>query len=88
MSRTPQRWREASPIAHVSADDPPVLIMHGTADGTLPLQQAERFYHAARAAGVAAEFVPVQGGTHEMTNALAYSATLDRMKIFLARLLK
>ena len=84
----PQRWREASPIAHVSADDPPVLIMHGTADGTLPLQQAERFYHAARAAGVAAEFVPVQGGTHEMTNALAYSATRDRMKIFLARLLQ
>lgn len=84
----PQRWREASPITHVSADDPPVLIMHGTADGTLPLQQAERFYRAARAAGVPVEFVPVEGGAHEMTNAFAYSAVLDRMKIFLARLLK
>lgn len=67
------------------ADDPPVLIMHSTADGTLPLQQAERFYRVARAAGVPAEFVPVEGGAHAMTNAFAYSTVLDRMKLFLAR---
>lgn len=47
----------------VSPDDPPVLIMHGTADGTLPLEQAERLYRELRAAGVPTEFVAVEGGT-------------------------
>lgn len=83
-----QQWRQASPIAHVGAGDPPVLIIHGTSDSTLPMAQAERYYHAARAAGVQAEFMPVHDGTHEMTNEFAYSATLDRIKAFLARWLK
>ncbi len=35
----PERYAEASPITHLSADDPPVLIMHGTADRTVPYSQ-------------------------------------------------
>ncbi len=33
--------RSISPITHVSADDPPTMILHGAADDLVPLQQAE-----------------------------------------------
>jgi acetyl esterase/lipase len=36
----PERFAEASPVTHLSADDPPVFAMHGTADRTVPYNQA------------------------------------------------
>ena len=33
LEEAPQLWALASPIFHVDADDPPLLIAHGTADG-------------------------------------------------------
>ena len=38
--------RQASPVTFVSKDDPPFLIMHGTADNTVPINQADRLYDA------------------------------------------
>ena len=35
--------RAADPITYITADDPPVFIEHGTADGTVPVQQSKRF---------------------------------------------
>ncbi len=32
----PDLARQASPVAHVRADAPPVLLMHGTADDLVP----------------------------------------------------
>ncbi len=36
----PERYAEASPLTHLSADDPPVFDMHGTADRTVPYNQS------------------------------------------------
>src|SRR5690606_21296706 len=33
--------REISPISHVSADDPPALMIHGDADTLVPIQQSQ-----------------------------------------------
>ncbi|MFK7769180.1 MAG: alpha/beta hydrolase fold domain-containing protein [Mariniblastus sp.] len=33
--------KKASPITHVGSDSPPFLIIHGTADRTVPVQQAD-----------------------------------------------
>ncbi len=44
--------QRASPVTHVSADDPPVLILHGAADGTVPAKQAVEFAAALKAANV------------------------------------
>jgi len=33
-------YRAASPIAHVSRSSPPVLLLHGDADDTVPYQQS------------------------------------------------
>jgi acetyl esterase/lipase len=44
--------QQASPIAHVSGDDPPVLILHGDSDGTVPPKQAVEFAAMLKAANV------------------------------------
>jgi len=56
--------RQASPASHVTADDPPFLIMHGTNDNTVNIRQAERLYAAQKQAGASTIFVKVDGGGH------------------------
>lgn len=71
----------ASPVTHVTANDPPFLIVHGTADKTVPLAQAERLYEVAKKAGIDATFVKIEGGGHGISGA----AIEARVKDFLAR---
>jgi len=42
----------ASPVWHVSPDDPPCLVIHGTADPSVPVEQAVRLDAALSAVGV------------------------------------
>ncbi len=39
----PERYHEASPLEHVSADDPPVFLFHGQKDLLVPLASVRRF---------------------------------------------
>jgi acetyl esterase/lipase len=55
---------EANPITHISANDPPFLIIHGYGDNTVPIAQSRSLYEALRAKGVEAEFLPVEGKGH------------------------
>lgn len=56
--------RRASPIFHVSKDDPPFLIMHGDMDDTVPLQQSLAFAKALQETGVAVRLVVLKGAGH------------------------
>jgi acetyl esterase/lipase len=49
--------RQISPISHVSADDPPTMIIHGDADPLVPLQQSEVIVEKLKAAGVETKLV-------------------------------
>ena len=53
--------QRASPVAHVSSDDPPLLILHGATDSSVPLQQAKDFDAALRAAAVDSTLVILPG---------------------------
>jgi acetyl esterase/lipase len=46
-----ERVRQASPITYARADAPPFLLIHGTADRTVPIVQSQRLADALRAAG-------------------------------------
>lgn len=56
----------ASPIAHVSASAPPFLIVHGTADETVPYEQAERLHRALLAVGASSRLLAIPGGRHNL----------------------
>jgi acetyl esterase/lipase len=60
--------RQISPITHVTADDPPTLIIHGDADKLVPIQQAEVFIAKLKEAGVPAELVTRRGAAHGWKN--------------------
>ncbi len=58
----------ANPISYITPNDPPFLIVHGTADPLVAFNQSELLYDAllAQYKGIGKEvtFVPVQGGGH------------------------
>ena len=53
LTTVPGKVRAADPITYITPDDPPILIEHGTADGTVPVGQSVRLAKA-YAAGVGA----------------------------------
>ena len=49
------------------AGDPPLLVVHGTADRTVPYSQAESLLAAARRVGVSTTLVRVENGGHTLS---------------------
>jgi acetyl esterase/lipase len=56
--------RSVSPINYVSKNSPPVFIVHGDADPTVPYQQSVALHQKLLEAGVKTEFITVPGGLH------------------------
>jgi acetyl esterase/lipase len=57
---------EASPITHVTPDDPPFLLIHGDRDELVPAEQSQLMYDRLVQANVPAELVMVQNAGHSM----------------------
>ena len=55
---------EASPINHVSKDDPPFLFLHGDQDDIVPFSMSEKMDAALSAVGVPTKLVRVEGAGH------------------------
>jgi acetyl esterase/lipase len=53
-----------SPMTYVTKYSPPVLIVHGDADPTVPYQHSVDLYNKLRSVGVVTEFITVPGGLH------------------------
>lgn len=56
--------REVSPVTHVSADDPSILLIHGDADKAVPLRQSRLLMDRLNAAKVTARLVVREGKGH------------------------
>jgi acetyl esterase/lipase len=56
--------RSVSPMNYVTKDCPPILIVHGDADPTVPIQQSIALYKKLQAANVKTEMITVAGGLH------------------------
>jgi acetyl esterase/lipase len=66
MEQAPELYRLASPITHVTKDDPPTLILHGSIDSTVTIDHAERLVEALKKNGVEYEYYRVEGWPHAM----------------------
>lgn len=60
--------KQISPVYNVTPDDPPVLIIHGDADRTVPLQQSETIITKLKEANVTNQFIIKKGGAHGWQN--------------------
>ncbi|MCX6896802.1 MAG: alpha/beta hydrolase [Verrucomicrobia bacterium] len=60
--------KTVSPYHHIKPGLPPALIMHGTADTTVPFRVAEMFTEAMKKAGNRCELVPYKDQTHSFFN--------------------
>ncbi len=58
------RLKQLSPIANITPDAPPFLLIHGTADHLVPLSQSTEMCHRMRAAGATCEVYPVRNAGH------------------------
>ena len=56
--------KSVSPISWVKKTSPPVFIVHGDADPTVPYQESVALHAALVAAGVKTEFITIPGGLH------------------------
>jgi len=60
----PELARLASPVFHVDAGSPPLLLIHGDQDPQAPFAQSRELESAYRKAGLRVEFVTIPGGLH------------------------
>ncbi len=85
-AQNPALYREASPISYVTADDPPMLLFHGSTDWLVPPRSTEVMQHALDRANVVNERYVVDGKAHIMT--FVDPSTREKSIEFLIRYLK
>lgn len=87
QQQVPQRFIEASPVTHVSKDDPPVFLYHGSWDTLVPDDHSRDFKAALDAVGVHAEWFKLAGRGH-ITAFFSDGAAIDAALAFLDRTLR
>lgn len=60
----PAQLKSISPIYQVTPDDPPLLLIHGDADSTVPVQQSEIMKAKYEEAGLKVKLIVQPGGGH------------------------
>jgi acetyl esterase/lipase len=56
--------KSVSPIHYITKDSPPIFIVHGDADPTVPYQQSVDLHKKLLSANIKTEFMTVPGGLH------------------------
>ncbi len=68
------RYREASPVMHVTRNSPPVFIYHGTGDDVVPVEHPQAFISVLKERGVKHEVYWVEGRSHILTHLFSAQA--------------
>jgi len=62
----PDVYRQASPLTHVTSDDPPTLTFHGTLDDLVMISQADTLTEKLTSVGVGTTYERLDGWPHAM----------------------
>jgi acetyl esterase/lipase len=63
-SEKPELAKLASPVEHLDAKDPPLLLIHGDADPQMPPEQSQELAEACRKAGIKVQLEIIPGAVH------------------------
>jgi acetyl esterase/lipase len=66
FDEAPEAFRMASPLFHLTADDPPTLIFHGTIDSTVPVAQADKLAKRLEELQITCVYERYEGWPHVM----------------------
>lgn len=86
IDRHPEIFRKASPIAHEHAEAPPFLVIHGSGDTVIPVQQARDFVAKLRSASrnpVGYVELPGAGHGFDMTDGARTGSMVTAIGLFL-----
>jgi acetyl esterase/lipase len=81
----PEQYRLASPLTHITPDDPPTQIFHGTIDELVPVVQSDRLKLELEKVGVPVEYHRLKGWPHTMDVAQKVN---DYMQYYMFEFLK
>jgi dipeptidyl aminopeptidase/acylaminoacyl peptidase len=84
----PDRYKNVSPLNHVSITSPPTISIYGIKDRLVPSEQAERLDRALAAAGVIHETCLLPGADHNFDanwGSLATQFAREKIKEFLKK---
>lgn len=76
-----KQYELASPITHVTKDDPPTLIFHGSIDETVPIAQSDMLAKRLRTVGVPVRYDRLTGWPHTMDAAAVVNRRCRRLMI-------
>jgi acetyl esterase/lipase len=74
IGRHPDRVAAANPLSYTRPAVPPVLILHGTSDTTVPAHQSEMLFEGLAASGVDVTLCLIEGLGHGFLNRQAFGA--------------
>lgn len=86
IARHPGIFRKASPIARVRPDAPPFLVVHGSGDTVIPVQQARDFVERLRNVSLSTvSYAELPGAGHgfDMTDGARTGSTATAIGLFL-----
>lgn len=86
LEQNPKLWARASPVNHVSAGGPSILLIHGTADESVLPEQSSRFAELYSKAGGRVELVLIPKAPHPFWNYMPwFEDTMNRAAAFFHR---
>lgn len=82
----PDLWKSASPISHVSAASPPLLLIHSESDKVVPFEDSLELAERYGKAGAPIELVLIPNAPHDFWNYKQwFGETMDRSATFFWR---
>ena len=86
VSSYEENKERASAVRYVTQNTPPCLILHGTVDALVPVQQSITFYHKLKEAGVYTELYLLEGANHG-DDLFFQDEMIERIERFLRQIL-
>jgi acetyl esterase/lipase len=86
---TPENIAAASPTSYITKDFAPTIFIHGTNDGTVPVQSSIDFFNKLHALGVPSTMTLIQGADHAFDNSAldAIELMAQSIDLFMERLI-